>query len=52
MQGPRKHQKSGWAKASVSNPVLPETEKPVFGQFLQNRKTGFNAKQTRFLKIP
>ena len=37
---------------SVSNPVLPETEKPVFAQFLQNRKTGFNAPQNRFSKIP
>ena len=36
------------ANTSVSNPILPETEKPVFGQILQNRKTDFNAKQNRF----
>ena len=40
-------------ETSVSNPVLPETEKPVFDQFLQNRKTGFQNyhKMANFDKI-
>ena len=40
------------AGRSVSNPVLPEAEEPVFDHFWQNRKTGFNPLQNRFSKLP
>ena len=32
--------------SSVSNPVLPETEKQGLGPFLQNRKPGFHNHNT------
>ena len=36
---------------SVSNPDFPGSEKPIFWQFLRNRKPGFHDNKHRFSKL-